>query len=433
MDRVMEPKGIYYIADSRNMAEVPDESVHLIITSPPYWHLKDYGIESQIGYGQSLHEYLWDLSRVWKECWRVLQHGRRLCINVGDQFARSTAYGRYKVIPLHAEIIAQCEAIGFDYMGAIIWQKKTTMHTTGGAVVMGSFPYPPQGVVEIDYEYILIFKKPERKTLKKYLDQSRKEHSKLTLEEWKTFFSGHWNFAGERQALHEAMFPEELPYRLIRMFSFVGETVLDPFAGSGTTIAVALKLQRRAVGYEIQPAYTTVLQQRLGMEEPTLFDPPVAIVYRETSLPLVDPPPNYRPMVQDARPTRNEPHRSPSGRENTHKIIEVLDELHLKTDTGFTIKLLGIHIPPEKQQEALDYLRQYVRGKQVFLRFPVQEQSKDKNKVALSYLYLANRLFVNRKMIEMGLADADRTVYHPFIEKFLIAEEKRNGKRVGSQ
>jgi len=145
-----------YIADSRSMEEVEDESISLIITSPPYWHIKDYGVENQIGYGQTLHDYLKDLYRVWLECFRVLKPGRRLCINVGDQFARSVIYGRYKVIPIHSEIISQCEKIGFDYMGSIIWQKKTTMNTTGGAVVMGSYPYPPNGLVEIDYEYILI-------------------------------------------------------------------------------------------------------------------------------------------------------------------------------------------------------------------------------------------------------------------------------------
>ncbi len=148
------------IGDSRRMVEVDDSTIGLVVTSPPYWNIKDYGIENQIGYGQSLHEYLKDLYRVWKECYRVLIPGRRLCINIGDQFARSIIYGRYKVIPLHAEIIAQCEHIGFDYMGSIIWQKKTTMNTTGGASVMGSYPYPPNGMIEIDYEFILIFKKP---------------------------------------------------------------------------------------------------------------------------------------------------------------------------------------------------------------------------------------------------------------------------------
>lgn len=116
--------GKIIIGDSRNMSEIDNETIDLIITSPPYWHLKDYGVANQIGYGQTLHEYLKDLYRVWQECFRVLKEGRRLCINIGDQFARSIVYGRYKIIPLHSEIIAQCEDIGFDYMGAIIWQKK---------------------------------------------------------------------------------------------------------------------------------------------------------------------------------------------------------------------------------------------------------------------------------------------------------------------
>ncbi|MBC7114331.1 MAG: site-specific DNA-methyltransferase, partial [Archaeoglobi archaeon] len=102
------------IGDSRKMVEIEDSSIDLVVTSPPYWHIKDYGVEGQIGYGQSLHEYLKDLYRVWKECYRILKPGRRLCINIGDQFARSIIYGRYKVIPLHAEFIAQCEDIGFD-------------------------------------------------------------------------------------------------------------------------------------------------------------------------------------------------------------------------------------------------------------------------------------------------------------------------------
>ncbi len=138
------------IGDSRKMIEVEDNSIDLVVTSPPYWHIKDYGVEGQIGYGQSLHEYLKDLYRVWKECYRILKPGRRLVINIGDQFARSIIYGRYKVIPLHAEFISQCEDLGFDYMGSIIWQKKTTMNTTGGANVMGSYPYPPYSFA-IDY------------------------------------------------------------------------------------------------------------------------------------------------------------------------------------------------------------------------------------------------------------------------------------------
>ena len=150
-------------ADSRSMMELDDQSIDLVVTSPPYWHIKDYGVPGQIGYGQSLHEYLIDLYRTWSECFRVLRDGSRLCINIGDQFARSSIYGRYKVIPLHAEFISQCELIGFDFLGAVIWQKKTTMNPSGGANVMGSYPYPPNGLVEIDYEFILIFRSEERR------------------------------------------------------------------------------------------------------------------------------------------------------------------------------------------------------------------------------------------------------------------------------
>ncbi|HZE21382.1 MAG TPA: DNA methyltransferase, partial [Desulfobaccales bacterium] len=140
------------IGDSRVMTDLDDASVDLVVTSPPYWHIKDYGVPGQVGYGQSLHEYLRDLYRTWREGFRVLREGARLCLNIGDQFARATVYGRYKVIPLHAEFIHQCEHLGFDFMGSIIWQKKTTMNPSGGAVVMGSYPYPPNGIVEIDYE-----------------------------------------------------------------------------------------------------------------------------------------------------------------------------------------------------------------------------------------------------------------------------------------
>ncbi|MDW8184894.1 MAG: DNA methyltransferase [Anaerolineae bacterium] len=411
--------------DCRNMAEVPDESVALIVTSPPYWHIKNYGVAGQIGYGQTLHEYLIDLSRVWRETWRVLQPGRRLCINIGDQFARAVTYGRYKVIPLHAEIIAQCEAIGFDYMGAIIWRKKTTMRTTGGATVMGSFPYPPNGIVELDYEFILLFKKPGRPPS---VPPSAREASKLTKEEWKAFFSGHWDFGGERQVLHEAMFPEELPYRLIRMFSFVGETVLDPFVGSGTTVRAALRLNRKAIGYEIQPAFEPILRQKLGLSEPSLLDPPVRILHRAQPLPPVDPPEGYVPRIQDARPLAD-PEPSRPEDEALHKVTAVLDERTLRMDNGRVIQLLGIRIPAERKAQAIAYLRKFVLGKSVYLRFDQPPAEADAPMPA--YVYLSNRLFVNRKMIEMGLAEADRSTPHRFLEKFIRAEERRDGQIQG--
>jgi len=147
------------IGDSRSMFELDDASVHLVVTSPPYWPLKDYGHEGQIGFDDSYEAYINSLNLVWNECHRVLHPGCRLCVNIGDQFARSVYYGRYKVIPIRTEIIKFCETVGFDYMGAIIWQKVTTTNTIGGATVMGSFPYPRNGIVKIDYEFILLLKK----------------------------------------------------------------------------------------------------------------------------------------------------------------------------------------------------------------------------------------------------------------------------------
>ena len=255
--------------DSRQMKELSDNFVHLVITSPPYWQLKDYGTDDQIGYNDSYENYINNLNLVWRECYRVLRNGCRLCINIGDQFARSVYYGRYKIIPIRTEIIKFCETIGFDYMGAIIWQKSTTMNTSGGATIMGSFPYPRNGIIKLDYEFILLFKKngiPEK------IDQNLKELSKLTKEEWNTYFQGHWNFNGVRQDGHIAMFPEELPKRLIIMFSFVGDTVLDPFAGSGTTSLAAKNLSRNSVGYEINPKFISIIKQKLEVGVNKMFD-----------------------------------------------------------------------------------------------------------------------------------------------------------------
>ncbi len=251
------------VGDSRRMSHVAADSVHLIITSPPYWQLKDYGVAGQIGFDDSYEEYINNLNLVWQECYRVLHPGCRLCVNIGDQFARSVYYGRYKVIPIRTEIIKFCEAIGMDYVGAVIWQKVTTTNTTGGASVMGSFPFPRNGILKLDYEFILLFKKlgdapkPTRE---------QKDAAKLTTEEWNQYFAGHWNFPGEKQEGHIAKFPVELPYRLIRMFSFPGETVLDPFLGSGTTSVAAARLHRHSVGYEMNPEFVDVARARLHNE-----------------------------------------------------------------------------------------------------------------------------------------------------------------------
>ncbi len=251
--------------DSRSLSLIPDKSVHLIITSPPYWQLKDYGNDGQIGFHDSYEGYINNLNAVWAECNRILHDGCRMCINIGDQFARSVYYGRYKVIPIRTEIIRFCETLGMDYMGAVIWQKQTTMNTTGGGAVMGSFPYPRNGILKIDYEFILIFKKQGKAPVP---SAEQKLCSAMTKEEWNPFFSSHWNFGGAKQDGHIAVFPEELPHRLIKMFSFVGETVFDPFMGSGTTALAALNLQRSSIGYEINPDFKKYYEQKVASSLP---------------------------------------------------------------------------------------------------------------------------------------------------------------------
>ena len=246
--------------DSRNMSLISDGSVQLIVTSPPYWQLKDYGVDGQIGFNDTFEEYINNLNLVWSECYRVLEPGCRLCINIGDQFARSVYYGRYKVVPIHSEIIHFCESIGFDYMGSIIWQKPTSMHTTGGERIMGSYPYPRGGIVKIDYEHILLFRRNGKAPIP---SRESKMASTLTMEEWNEYFSSHWTFCGAKQNRHIAVFPEELPKRLIRMFSFVGDTVFDPFMGSGTTALAATKLGRNSIGYELNKDFRAFYKEKV--------------------------------------------------------------------------------------------------------------------------------------------------------------------------
>ena len=250
-----------FFADARSMRELGENEVQLVVTSPPYYQLKDYGVPEQIGYEDSYVEYLEHLKSVWRECHRVLSPGCKMCVNIGDQFLRAAYYERYRIIPIRADITRSCMDIGFDYMGATIWQKLTTCNTTGGGSVMGSYPYPRNGAIMIDYEFILVFKKRGKAPS---VSQETKEASRLTHEQWCEYLSGHWNIHGARQDGHLAMFPEEIPRRLIRVYSFVGEKVLDPFLGSGTTVKVAAAEGRVGVGYEINDEFADAIQPRLA-------------------------------------------------------------------------------------------------------------------------------------------------------------------------
>jgi len=266
MWEIKEP--LIYYKSSESMNEVKDNSIQLIITSPPYGKIKNYETESQIGYFDSFNEYFNRLATVWKECYRVLEPHCRMVINVGDQYLRAKDFGRYRIESISSKIISDCLVIGFDYLGDVIWQKVSTTNTTGGCSLMGSIYYPRNGLFTYDYEHVLIFKRVEGQ--KRKIDRKVKEMSKIPLSEWKKWFVGHWKIPGILQKEHVAMFPEEIPYRLIRMFSFIGDTVLDPFLGSGTSLKIAKALFRNGIGYEINEDYRDVIENKIKDPKPIL-------------------------------------------------------------------------------------------------------------------------------------------------------------------
>lgn len=391
-----------HVGDSRKLSGIEDDSIHLMVTSPPYWHIKDYGNEEQVGHGQSLHDYLKDLYLAWKEVFRVLAPGRRACINIGDQFTRSSVYGRYKVVPIHAEIILQMERIGFDFMGSIIWNKKTTMKTTGGANIMGSYPYPPNGIIEIDYEHILIFKKPGK--IPRF-EKELKERSKLSKEEWKKFHLSHWNFGGARQIGHEAMFPEELPKRLVKMFSLEGETVLDPFIGSGTTALASNRLGRDCIGYEINPDFVPIIKKKLsGLDGSDL-----EIVRGKA--PAVEDEVDYSPSIQNIDPVE----ALEEIEEEVFKVTGIDDEGSVAFESGSSLGFLGIIITD--MEGARQYLKKYVIGRKVILKEITGKSG---------YFYLTNRIFINKELVKGGWAQADASIEHPSREILMKAEKDRS-------
>jgi len=245
--------------DSRRMPELADASVDLVVTSPPYWCIKDYEHEGQIGHNQTYEEYLADLRSVIAECHRVLRPGCRAAVNIGDQYLRATEHGRYRVQPIPADLSVIGREIGFDFMGNIIWQKTSTTRTTGGGTWMGSVYYPKDGHVTYEHEYILLFRKRGRW---RRPTPEQKAKSRLTQQQRSAWFRGMWRLKPEKQDEHVAMFPVELPRRLIKMYSFHGETVLDPFLGSGTTTLAAMMEGRDSVGYEINPEFESIIRAK---------------------------------------------------------------------------------------------------------------------------------------------------------------------------
>lgn len=251
-----------YIADSRNLSMIPDESVHLILTSPPYWNLKEYNQhKSQLGHIDDYQTFLNELDKVWTECYKKLAIGGRMVVVVGDVMLSRRVHGSHKVVPLHADIQVRCEKIGFDNLAPIFWHKisNANFEVSGTSKFLGK-PYEPNGVIKHDIEYILMLRK-NGGYRKPTLEQRRL--SIISEKEFNNWYKQIWDFNGASTKNHPAPYPEEISNRIVRMFSFAGDTVLDPFLGSGTTMVSASRIGRNCIGIELDKSYAEYAHKRL--------------------------------------------------------------------------------------------------------------------------------------------------------------------------
>lgn len=261
--RAMPTTHRLFLADSRDMSEIADQSVHLAITSPPYWTLKQYpDRQGQLGAVEDYESFLDELDKVWRHVLRALVPGGRLVVVVGDVCLPRRRFGRHVVFPLHASIQERCRRIGFDNLAPIIWQKIANARfevNNGGPGFLGK-PYEPNAIIKNDVEYILFQRKPGG-----YRQPSLAARilSVIPAGQHKEWFQQIWTLGGASTRHHPAPFPLGLAERLVRMFSFAGDTVLDPFMGTGTANVAAAKWGRDSVGFEIEPGYFDMARQRL--------------------------------------------------------------------------------------------------------------------------------------------------------------------------
>ncbi len=271
---------IVKVGDARQMDWIADESVHLVVTSPPYWTLKKYNDHpGQLGDIDDYERFHDELEKVWGHCYRALTKGGRLVCIVGDVcIARRRNNGRHMVVPLHADISVRCRRIGFDYLTPILWHKiaNASYEVENGSSFLGK-PYEPNAIIKNDVEYILMFRKPG--AYRKPSEEQRRL-SKITKSDHAKWFRSSWSdLPGASTKYHPAPFPLDLANRVVRMFSFVGDTVLDPFLGTGTTIVAAIRADRNAIGVEVDPQYAEFARERITKDlgEAPLFGESFAV------------------------------------------------------------------------------------------------------------------------------------------------------------
>lgn len=256
--------------DARELSFLNDNSIHLAVTSPPYWNLKKYNdTPHQLGHIGDYETFLDELRKVWEHVYRLLVPGGRLVCVVGDVCVSRKRFGRHLVFPLHADICVMCRKIGFDNLNPIIWNKisNASYEVSNGSRFLGK-PYEPNAIIKNDIEFILMQRKPGgyRKPSEKQRAQSR-----IAKEDFDKWFQQIWTITGASTRKHPAPFPLELAERLVRMFSFTGDTVLDPFCGSGTTMIAAAKHTRNSIGIEVDPQYCRMAAKSLQKESSNLF------------------------------------------------------------------------------------------------------------------------------------------------------------------
>lgn len=276
----LETKHYVFRGDSRNLANIEDNSVHLIVTSPPYWNLKRYNKNTdQLGHIEDYNVFLNELDKVWYQCFRKLIKGGRMVIVVGDVLLSRRNFGRHKIYPLHADIQIRCEKLGFDNLAPIFWHKisNAKFEVKGNTKFLGK-PYEPNGIIKHDIEYILMLRKPgayRKPTIK------QRKMSIISESEFNSWYTQIWEFNGASTKSHPAPYPEKLTDRIIKMFSFVDDTVLDPFMGSGTTLVSAINSGRNSIGIEIDPAYVNNTLSRLGKNINLFRKEYIQIIYKE--------------------------------------------------------------------------------------------------------------------------------------------------------
>jgi len=256
--------------DAREMGWIPNESVHLVLTSPPYWTLKEYPAhENQLGLISEYEKFHDELDKVWQHSYRVLVPGGRLVCVVGDVCLSRRRNGRHMVMPLHADIVVRCRKIGFDNLSPIFWYKisNAQYEVENGSSFLGK-PYEPNAIIKNDVEFILMLRKPGGY---RQPTEEQRNASRLTKEEHHDWFQQVWTVPGESTRQHPAPYPLELAYRLVRMFSFTGDTVLDPFMGTGTTLLAAARCGRNGIGIEVDDSYLRKAKVRLESETEELF------------------------------------------------------------------------------------------------------------------------------------------------------------------